>query len=174
MGEPVDSGGIRLRLMGEELADLPADSVEYAITAWRRGDKRHLSNFQQEHVRIGVFFPRPAELREIAELYLREKHQRERERERIEQDERDAQHRREHPDAYVHMGDIVHEFYHKRGQREASTVAANDDRFTDPHDRIMAALSLGMYAGKEYEPAIVAQVTAWRLKHPEKAEGIAS
>jgi hypothetical protein len=160
--------------MGEELADLPADSVEYAISAWRRGDKRHLSSYQQDHVRIGIFFPRPAELREIADFYLRDKHQRQRDRERLEQDERDARHRRENPDAYVDMGNIVKEFYEKRGQREASTLPSNDDRFADPRDRVMAALSRGMYAGAQYEPTVVADILAWRRKHEEQLESVAS
>jgi hypothetical protein len=172
MGEPMDKDGARLRLMAEELADLPADSVEHAIAVWRRGDTSHLSSYQQDHTRIGVFFPKPAEVREIAGFYLRDKRQKERDRERIEQDERDAQHRRENPDAYVDMSNIVREFYEKRGQREASTVPANDDhQFTDPHNRIMAAFSRNMYAGAQLEPAIVAQVIAWRAEH---AEGKAS
>lgn len=162
MGEPMDKDGARLRLMAEDLADLPADSVRHAITAWRRGDTRHLSSYLQDHTRIGVFFPKPAELREIAGFYLREKRQRESDRERIEQDERDALHRKEHPDEYVHMGDIVKELYLKQGQREASTLPPNDDQYTNPQDKILAALSRSMYAGIQLEPAVAAQVLAWR------------
>jgi hypothetical protein len=118
------------------------------------------------------FFPHPAEISEIiaaAKEKERAAQRAKRDRERLEQYERDEQHRREHPEEYESMGAIVGEFYRKCGQREASTLPANDGHFTDPHDRIMAALSRGMYAGKEYEPAIVEQVTAWRLKHPEMA-----
>ena len=107
MAEPMDSGGVRLRLMADELSDLPVESVEYAIKAWRRGDKSHLSSYEQDHARIGTFFPKPAELREIAEFYLREQRRKDRDRERQEQDERDAKHRREHPEEYVSMGDIL-------------------------------------------------------------------
>lgn len=109
MAEPMDSGGVRLRLMAEDLSDLPTESVEYAIKAWRRGDTSHLSSYQQDHVRIGVFFPKPAELREIATVHLREQRQRDRDRERAEQDERDAQHRRQHPEQYVSMAEITAE-----------------------------------------------------------------
>jgi hypothetical protein len=168
MGEPMDKDGARLRLMAEELADLQADSVQHAITAWRRGDTRHLSSYQQDHTRIGVFFPKPAELREIAQFYLREKRQRERDRERIEQDEREARHRQENPDAYVSMGDIVKEHYLKQGQREGSALPPNDDQYTDPRDRILAALSRKMYAGTQLEPAVVAQVIAWRAEKENK------
>ena len=173
MGEPMDKEGARLRLMADDLADLPVDSVQHAIMAWRRGDTFHLSAYEQEHTRIGVFFPKPAELREIAEFYLRQQHQKDRDRKRIEQDERDERHRRENPDEYVPMADIVREHYLKRGMREAATLpaASTDEQYSDPRDRVMAALSRGMYAGKEYEASIVAQVHEWRTQHERKAEG---
>ena len=155
--------------MADALSDLPADSINHAVTIWQRGDKRHLSSFQQDHTRVGVFFPKPAEIREIAEFYLREKRQRERDRERIEKDERDEQHRKEHPDEYENMSVIIKQFYEKRGMREASSLPANDEQFTDPKDRMMAALSRGMYAGKDYELAVTAQVIAWRQEQDRKS-----
>jgi hypothetical protein len=147
--------------MAEDLADLPIESVQHAITAWCRGDTSHLTSYQQDHTRIGVFFPKPAELRAIAEYFLREKRARERDRERMEQYEREEQHRKDHPEQYEDMAAIVKEFYEKRGQRETSTLPA-EAHFTDPKDRMLHAFSRAMYAGAEYEPAIVAQVTEWR------------
>ena len=69
LGEPMTPE--RQALMAEALSDLPAKAVLSAIDAWQRGDKRHLSAYQQDSVRVGVFFPKPAELRELAQLHMR-------------------------------------------------------------------------------------------------------
>jgi hypothetical protein len=118
IGEPLDAGGVRLRLMAEDLSDLPEKSVEYAITAWGRGDKSHLSSYQQDHTRIGVFFPKPSEVREIATFYLKEERQKERNRELAEQRKRDEQHRREHPEEYSTLGKVLLEFVERTGRRD--------------------------------------------------------
>jgi hypothetical protein len=67
LGEPM---GVRLRLMAEELSDLSPDSVEHAVKMWGRGDKSHLKSQLRDDTRIGIVFPAPAELREIAMFYL--------------------------------------------------------------------------------------------------------
>jgi hypothetical protein len=116
MGEPMDSGGVRFRLMAEELSDLPQDSVKHAITTWLRGDTSHLSNYQQDHARIGVFFPKTGELREIAAFHLREHRQRDRDRNLVEQLERDSRHRREHPEEYFNLADLVRDVAVRTGR----------------------------------------------------------
>ena len=72
MGEPTDRAGDRWTLMAEDLSDLPSESVLYAVEAWSRGESKHLSQYQRDRSRVGVFFPKCAELREIAQLHARE------------------------------------------------------------------------------------------------------
>ena len=86
---PLDSKGARLQLIAEELSDLPEEALEHAFKMWRRGDKSHLRSDMRDDVRVGVFFPRPCELREIANFYQRE--QRELARQREEEEERKRQ-----------------------------------------------------------------------------------
>jgi hypothetical protein len=105
LAEPMDPQGMRLTLMADNLGDLPTAAVEYAIDMWGRGDKSHLRGDLRDDVRIGVFFPKPCELREIANFYLRE--QRELARQRDEAEERKRQEanllrerRKERPDLF--------------------------------------------------------------------------
>jgi hypothetical protein len=70
LGEPLDGQGVRVRLMAESLADLPADAVEHAVRMWERGDKSHLKGQLRDDPSVGIFFPKPAQLRQIAEHYL--------------------------------------------------------------------------------------------------------
>lgn len=102
MGEPMDSRGVRQSLMARELSDLPQESLEFAIAAWLRGDKDHLSSYEQDRTRIGVFFPKPAELREVAELHAREQRAARREQARQDREEAERRDREEHPENYVY------------------------------------------------------------------------
>jgi hypothetical protein len=102
MGEPMDSRGVRQSLMARELSDLPQQSLEFAIAAWLRGDKEHLSSYEQDRTRVGVFFPKPAELREIAELHTREQRMARREQARQEREEAERRDREDHPENYVY------------------------------------------------------------------------
>ena len=83
--------------MAEELVDLPADSLQHAITAWSRGDVSGLSSYQQEHSRVGTFYPKPAELRTLARVFLRKKRMEDEQRVREEEYEAMEQRRRNHP-----------------------------------------------------------------------------
>jgi hypothetical protein len=102
LGEPMDSRGLRQSLMAKELSDLPAESLDYALAAWRRGEKGHLSSYEQDRSRIGVFFPKPAELREIAEQHAREQRRLARDQARRDREEAERRDRQEHPENYVH------------------------------------------------------------------------
>jgi hypothetical protein len=70
LGESMDEKGLRLRLMAEELSDLPAEATEHAVRMWSRGDKSHLKGQLRDDASVGIFFPKPAQLRQIAEHYL--------------------------------------------------------------------------------------------------------
>lgn len=110
------------------------------------------------------FFPHPAEINDVIiaakeleqakgrwarqETYMREKA----ERERVERETSE----------YVDMSSIVKEFYEKKGVMERPEPIASTEGFTDPHDRVMASFSRGLEDGKQYEPAIVEQIIAWR------------
>jgi hypothetical protein len=109
----MDAEGIRQSLMAKELSDLPAESLAFALDAWKRGDKRHLSSYQQDVARIGVFFPKPAELREIAELHAANKRDRDRaENMRLTRkaEERD---REAHPERYTTMAAVYADVAHR-------------------------------------------------------------
>lgn len=115
MGEPQDESGIRLRLMAESLCGLPLEAVEAAIDAWGRGDSSHLSAYQSDRTRVGIFFPKVAEIREIAQLYVRREREKEEVRTREEEVERESRHRAEHPEDYISMADILRDV-HARGR----------------------------------------------------------
>ncbi len=119
MGEPMDSRGVRQSLMARELSDLPQESLEFAITAWLRGEKGHLSSYEQDRARIGVFFPKPAELREIAKLHAREQRMAKREQARQEKAEAERRDREEHPEKYVYWNpaEALQQFF-KKGNLE--------------------------------------------------------
>jgi hypothetical protein len=122
MGEPMDSRGVRQSLMARELSDLPQQSLEFAITAWLRGDKEHLSSYEQDRTRIGVFFPKPAELREIAELHAREQRMAKREQARQEREEAERRDRADHPENYLYWdpAEALQELVEKKGFGESS------------------------------------------------------
>lgn len=115
LGETLDSEGIRQSLMAKELSDLPAESLDFALDCWKRGDKRHLSAYQQDVTRVGVFFPRPAELREIAQLHAAEQAERRRNKATLRQIEEYSQDRQEHPENYVSVADVLGEFFKTKG-----------------------------------------------------------
>jgi hypothetical protein len=117
LGEPMDAAGVRQSLIAQELSDLPAESLAYALDCWKKGDKRHLSAYQQDVARIGVFFPKPAELREIAELHAAEKRKRDREEAKRLEDEAYARDLREHPENYCSMADVAGDLYVKKGAK---------------------------------------------------------
>jgi hypothetical protein len=75
--------------MAEALSDLPAAAVEHAVTMWSRGDKSHLKAHLREDASVGIFFPRPAQLRQIAEHYLSEQRELARQRKVAEEQESD-------------------------------------------------------------------------------------
>ena len=99
LGEPMNAD--RQELLTEELSDLPVEALQYATRQWLRGDRSHLSSFEQESTRVGVFFPKPAELRAIADVFLRKQRAERRAQERRESEERDRRHREENPEEYV-------------------------------------------------------------------------
>lgn len=106
MGEPMDSRGVRQSLMARELSDISQESLEFAFAAWLRGDKGHLSSYEQDRARIGVFFPKPAELREIAELHAREQRRIQRQQVRQEREAAEQRDREEHPEKYVYWNPV--------------------------------------------------------------------
>ena len=105
---------MRLRLMAEELSDLPMAAIDHAVMMWRRGDTKHLSSYQQESVRIGVFFPKPAELRDIAQFFLRKQRQEQRQRELDDEYAAQERHRTENPEQYMSVASIVAEVAEKK------------------------------------------------------------
>jgi hypothetical protein len=107
LGEPLDEKGLRLALMADQLSDLSEEAVIFSIKAWGRGDSSHLSAYAADHTRIGVFFPKPAELREIARLYMRAERDKQEERERWEASLADSVDRVAHPENYCSMGDVL-------------------------------------------------------------------
>jgi len=119
MGEPFEADGVRQAMMAEELSDLPLESLDYAIAMWRRGDKRHLSEFQQGNTRVGVFFPKAAELREIAAPHAAEAHRQARDREQARQLADDERHRREHPERYFNLGELMESVLKRKGMATA-------------------------------------------------------
>jgi hypothetical protein len=122
LGEPMDSAGIRQSLIARELSDLPAESLAYAMECWKKGDKRHLSTYQQDVTRVGVFFPKPAELREIAELHAAEKRKRDREEANRIRDEEYTRDIREHPEEYCSMADVIGDLHSKKGIKPKAPV----------------------------------------------------
>src|SRR5258708_271369 len=106
IGEPMDAEGNRLRLMAQDLCDLSQESLQHALTVWRKGDKRHLTEAQQETSRLGVFFPRPVELREIANWYSAAKWRAAHAREELEKLQAAERHRLEHPEDYVSVASV--------------------------------------------------------------------
>lgn len=140
LGESLDSEGVRQSLMAQELADLPAESLAHALDCWKRGDKRHLSTYQQDATRVGVFFPRPAELREIAQLHARETREREREQARQRQQEAEERHRQEHPEEYCSIGDLVGDLYAKQEAKTAPR-APRDKQHCDDKTVQLSGLS---------------------------------
>jgi hypothetical protein len=117
MAEPLDEEGMRLTLMATELADLPQKSLRFALNAWRRGDKSHLSEFERRNSKIGTFFPKAAELRQIAAPHAAEMCRRERNREFQRQAEAEEKHLKEHPELYTPVADIFRECLEKRGMK---------------------------------------------------------
>lgn len=71
-------------------------------------------------------------------------------------------HRREHPEEYVQMSEIVGDFFKKHAMDAAIYPSEAEDTETNPLDRMMAALSQGLAAGKEYEEGLTQQIMAWR------------
>jgi len=63
-------------------------------------------------------------------------------------------------DEYVNIGGIVKDFYEKRNPIRAQSLPRSN--FSEPRDQILASLSAGLAAGKEYEPKVVEEVLAWR------------
>ena len=103
MGEPANE--MRQRLMADELKDMPKSSLEYALRAWKRGDNDHLPDFLQGNTRIGVFFPKPAELRQIAEYHIgRERQLRNRS---LEEQTAYLEDVKANPDKYFGIGELV-------------------------------------------------------------------
>jgi hypothetical protein len=100
--------------MAEELGDLSADSINFALTAWKRGDASGLTSYQQDHARIGTFFPKPAELRTLAKVFLRKKRMADEQRAREEEYEAMEKRRRDHPEEYVSVRSIVVEVAEKK------------------------------------------------------------
>ena len=124
MGEPSDQNGDRWLLMAQSLADLPLVSILYAVKAWERGESRHLSAYQQDHTRIGVFFPKPAELREIARMHIREQGAAERDRrERAEWDFLKAD-IEAHPERYCSMADIARDVLARRDAKRTAEMSS--------------------------------------------------
>lgn len=71
-------------------------------------------------------------------------------------------HRAEHPEEYVHMSEIVGDFF-KRHSMEAAVYPSDPEATAaDPINRMMAALSQGLAAGKQYEEGLTQQIMAWR------------
>ena len=94
------------QLLTQELSDLPMEALLYAIDKWKRGDRSHLSEFEQASTRVGVFFPRPAELRQIANVYLRGQRIREEEERFKREREAERRHFEEHPEEYVPTAEL--------------------------------------------------------------------
>jgi hypothetical protein len=115
LGEPMTAD--RQELTARALCDLPREALEAAFATWLRGDKSHLSPYEAEHTRVGVFFPKPAELREIANAFLAEKQSRDREQRAIQEAREWERDRKLHPDRYVAVRDIFAAFLDERRKR---------------------------------------------------------
>jgi hypothetical protein len=115
-----------MEMMSVELSDLPADSVLAAMDAWIRGDDSHLSQYEQERVRVGVFIPRPAELRDIVRYHrLRERERRE-QLEREERDAAEARDRMAHPENYCTLEGIFKEVEERKRLRLLEKPASSN------------------------------------------------
>ena len=75
-----------------------------------------------------------------------------------------SRHRVEHPEDYVNMTEIAAEYFATKSM-EAVLYATENEVPKNPREAIMAALSDGLAAGKDYEPALVAEIMAWRQKN---------
>jgi hypothetical protein len=104
LGEPINPD--RQQLLTEELSDLPVEALLYAIDRWKKGDRSHLSEYEQQSTRVGVFFPKPAELRDIAKPFMRDLATQQLARETREAREREARMRAEHPEQYEPSPDV--------------------------------------------------------------------
>ncbi len=91
----------RQALMAQDLSDLPLDALEHALTAWRRGETGHLSEYQREHSRVGIFFPTEAEIRAIARPYLSRKRNEEDLLRRKEEEQERMRYMKEHPEEFI-------------------------------------------------------------------------
>lgn len=114
MGQPMTDQ--RQALMAQGLADLPLESVRYALKAWEQGDKRHLSGYQQDRTRVGVFCPTVAELREIAGIHAAEARRVAADRERNERYEAEEADRAAHPEQYGTFAEVAERVFAKRGE----------------------------------------------------------
>jgi len=103
--------------MAQALCHLPRESLGVAFKAWLRGDKSHLSEYEAAHTRVGVFFPKPAELIAIAEIHAAQQRHYRASQEVIEGHRRMERDRELHPERYVHMRDILAEFIEKQGTK---------------------------------------------------------
>jgi hypothetical protein len=144
LGEPLDPQGVRLRLMARELSDLSADAVLFAIDSWAKGNSSHLSKYEREHTMVGAFFPKPAQLRTIAKIHLRKARIEQETRERHEEEERRIRHRRENPEQYISMADVLRDV-HERGKAKlletAERAAKKPDACIACMGRVLAGLS---------------------------------
>jgi hypothetical protein len=82
------------------------EALLYAIDRWKKGDRSHLSEYEQQSTRVGVFFPKPAELRDIAKPFMRDLATQQLARETREAREREARMRAEHPEQYEPSPDV--------------------------------------------------------------------
>lgn len=85
LGCDLDQDGQTIAQRAADLNDLPHAALEYAIDAWRRGERKYLTPEVLGDLRIipGIFFPRAAELRIIAEGWLADQQKAQREEQRL-------------------------------------------------------------------------------------------
>ena len=109
--------------MASTLSDLPTDSVFYAIEAWSRGESKHLSAYQQDRTRIGIFFPKPAELREIAKLHAREEAGLRATQDQLAEWDRWRADKEAHPENYPPLGEALKRVLEAKGRDDVKETA---------------------------------------------------
>jgi hypothetical protein len=80
---------------------------------------------------------------------------------KAEQEAAEERHKREHPEEYVSIGDLVGDFYRKAGQMPVEELPPSPPA-GKLHDQAMAALSRLYDADVALEPSVQQQILEWR------------
>lgn len=107
LGASFEPSGVAQAQLTTDLSGLPRAALEYAVIAWRKGDKRLMSQAWIDNTPgFGKFMPKAVELRDLALAWLREQsaqNEAERATREIREWERD---RDLHPENYVSTAEM--------------------------------------------------------------------